>query len=104
MFLQGKTHLSSSGLAGAALGGYTCHIDTLNSQEFLDATPYNSAFKESMNIFKDFWAVPEYGQLLETYSKTIGNYIIRDQGTAKQALDRLVEQWQEIFEEAGYID
>lgn len=88
----------------AALGGYTCHIDTLNSQEFLDATPYNPAFKESMNIFKDFWAVPEYGQLLETYSKTIGNYIIRDQGTAKQALDRLVEQWQEIFEEAGYID
>ena len=88
----------------AELGGYTCHIETLESQEFLDATPYNPAFKESMAIFKDFWAVPEYGQLLETYSKTIGNYIIRGEGTAQGALDKLTEQWTQIFQDAGYIE
>ncbi|MFP4563215.1 MAG: ABC transporter substrate-binding protein [Spirochaetia bacterium] len=88
----------------ARIGGYTCHIDTLESDTFLDATPYNPAFAESLQIMKDFWAVPEYGELLETYSKTIGNYVIRGQGTAQGALDTLVEQWTRIFEAAGYYD
>jgi multiple sugar transport system substrate-binding protein len=88
----------------ARLGGYTCHIDTLESDTFLNATPYNPAFAESLQIMKDFWAVPEYGELLETYSKTIGNYVIRGQGTAQGALDTLTEQWTRIFEAAGYYD
>ena len=88
----------------ARLGGYTCHIDTLESDTFLNATPYNPAFAESLQIMKDFWAVPEYGELLETYSKTIGNYVIRGQGTAQGALDTLVEQWTRIFEAAGYYE
>jgi multiple sugar transport system substrate-binding protein len=88
----------------ARLGGYTCHIDTLESDTFLNATPYNPAFAESLTIMKDFWAVPEYGELLETYSKTIGNYVIRGEGTAQQALDTLVDQWTRIFEAAGYYE
>jgi multiple sugar transport system substrate-binding protein len=88
----------------AELGGYTCHIETLESDAFLNATPYNPAFKESMEIMKDFWAVPQYGELLESFSKTIGAYVIRGEGTAKQALDKLTQQWEQVFRDAGYLD
>jgi multiple sugar transport system substrate-binding protein len=88
----------------ANLGGYTCHIETLESQEFLDATPYNPTFKKSMEIFRDFWAEPQYGELLESFSKNVGAYIIRDEGTAKQALDKCTEEWEAVFRKAGYLD
>jgi multiple sugar transport system substrate-binding protein len=88
----------------ALLGGYSCHIETLESDEFLNATPYNPAFAVSLKIMKDFWAVPEYGQLLESFSKTVGAYIIRDEGTAEGALDKVAAQWTQIFKDAGYLD
>jgi multiple sugar transport system substrate-binding protein len=86
----------------AKMGGYSCHADTIASSTFINATPYNKAFKESMNIMRDWWACPEYADLLETFSKTVGNYIIRDQGTAKDALDKVTQKWTDIFTEAGY--
>jgi len=88
----------------AKMGGYSCHASTIASSTFLNATPYNKAFKESMSILRDWWACPEYADLLETFSKTVGNYIIRDQGTAKQALDKVTELWTGIFTEAGYYN
>ena len=88
----------------AKMGGYSCHSDTIASSTFVNATPYNKAFKESMNILRDWWACPEYADLLESFSKTVGGYIIRGQGTAKQALDRVTEQWTQIFTEAGYYN
>jgi len=88
----------------ARLGGYTTHIETLESDTFLNATPYNPAFKESMEIFRDFWAVPEYGQLLESYSKSVGAYVIRGEGTAQEALDKTLDQWTRVFVQAGYLD
>ncbi len=87
----------------AKLGGYTCHIKTLASPEFLNAAPYNPAFQKSMEIMRDFWAEPQYGSLLESFSKNIGAYIIRGQGTAKQALDNCVRDWTKIFKDAGYL-
>lgn len=87
----------------AALGGYTTHIETLESDTFLNATPYNPAFKQSMEIFRDFWALPEYGQLFESYAKIVGAYVIRGEGTAEEALNEVLDVWTEIFKEAGYI-
>ena len=86
----------------AELGGYTCHAEVLETPEFLSATPYNEAFAVSLNIMKDFWAEPEYARLLESFSKTVGSYIIRGEGTAKGALDQCAEEWTDIFEQAGY--
>ena len=48
----------------AELGGYTCSAAVLKSDEFRKATPYNKAFYETMFMVKDFWAVPEYAELL----------------------------------------
>jgi multiple sugar transport system substrate-binding protein len=87
----------------ALLGGYSCHIKTLESPEFLKATPYNPAFAKSLTIMKDFWAEPQYGELLTTFSQNVGGYIIRDEGTAKQALDKTAKQWEDIFKKAGYL-
>ena len=88
----------------AKLGGYTSHIDTLASDEFLNATPYNPTFKKSMEILKDWWASPEYDELLRTFSEIIANYVIIGNGTAEQALQKCTEKWESIFEEAGYYD
>jgi multiple sugar transport system substrate-binding protein len=86
----------------ARLGGYTCHKATLASEEFLKAAPYNPAFKKSMEIFKDFWAVPEYSDLMKTFSETLGKYIIRNEGTAKGVLDECTQKWETTFRDAGY--
>ncbi|MGQ9616998.1 MAG: ABC transporter substrate-binding protein [Spirochaetota bacterium] len=86
----------------AKLGGYTCHREVLESEEFLKATPYNPAFKVSMEIFKDWWACPEYDVLLRTFSETIADYVIAGKGTAKQALDKCTSTWEDIFRKAGY--
>ena len=84
-------------LEWAKLGGYTCHADVLESQEFLDAAPYNPAFAVTLNIMKDFWNVPSYGEMLESFSRTIGNYIIRGEGTAEEALQAATDEWEEIL-------
>ncbi len=88
----------------AAAGGFTTHIETLNSQAFLDATPFNPSFKKSMETLKDFWSEPDYSALLRTFSENIGPYITAGEGTAKEALDASVADWEEIFGEAGYYD
>jgi multiple sugar transport system substrate-binding protein len=95
---------SDTQMKWAKLGGYTCHIDTLASDEFLNATPYNPTFKTSMEIFKDWWACPEYDELLRTFSEIIADYVIIGNGTAEQALQKCTEKWESIFEEAGYYD
>lgn len=87
----------------AQLGGYTCHTETLESEAFLNATPYNAAFKKSMEVFKDFWSVPEYSEMLNIFSETLGKYIIRGEGTAMEALQDCTEKWTEVFEDAGYL-
>src|SRR5512134_3941099 len=49
----------------AKVGGYTCNSNVLASEEFLNNTPYNQAFSESMNMVKDFWNIPVFGEMLE---------------------------------------
>lgn len=86
------------------LGGYTCHAGVLESEEFLNAAPYNPAFKVTMEIFKDWWACPEYDILLRTFSEEIARYVIAGEGTAESTLNNLTEIWTDIFQEAGYYD
>jgi multiple sugar transport system substrate-binding protein len=49
----------------AALGGYTCNTNVLQTDTFKNAAPYNPAFAETMTFVKDFWNIPIYSQLLE---------------------------------------
>jgi len=86
----------------AEVGGFTCNANVLKSDAFLDATPYNRAFMESMFIVKDFWANPEYADLLESIQRNLHQYIVADQGTAQQALDNIAEDWDKTFKKYGY--
>lgn len=81
----------------AELGGYSCSQAVLKSDKFLDATPYNRAFAQTMFMVKDFWATPEYAELLDTLNQDLYPYVIGGQGTAKEALDKLTANWTTIF-------
>lgn len=85
------------------LGGYTCNAKVLESAEFRNATPYNEAFYQTMFMVKDFWAVPEYADLLEQMKNRIGPFVVGGEGTAKGALDGVAEDWTATFKKAGYI-
>ncbi len=85
-----------------ALGGYTCDLTTLKSDEFLNLEPYNRSFMETMQMVKDFWAVPEYAELLEVCQRRWHEFVVEGAVTAKEAMDGIVEEWEAIFEKAGY--
>jgi multiple sugar transport system substrate-binding protein len=75
----------------AELGGYTCNKKALASEAFLKAAPYNAAFAETMGMVKDFYNIPEYGELLPPAQTALSNYVVGNQGTEKKALDAVAE-------------
>ncbi|MCI0712482.1 MAG: extracellular solute-binding protein [Chloroflexi bacterium] len=88
----------------AALGGYTCNINVLGSEEFLNQTPYNAAFAETMTFVKDFWNIPQFGQLLEPTQRYLHSYVVGGEGTAQEALDGMAFEHDEILIEAGLVE
>jgi multiple sugar transport system substrate-binding protein len=87
----------------AALGGYTCNANVLKSKSFLADTPYNQAFYETMFMVKDFWAVPEYAELLEISQRNWHQYVVEGKGTAKEAMDTIADEWEKIFKREGRL-
>jgi multiple sugar transport system substrate-binding protein len=87
----------------ARLGGYTCNTNVLQTEEFLAIAPYNAAFAETMTFVKDFWNIPEFGELLLVAQTELGRFIVEGQGTAQETMDAIAEQHEAILIEAGYI-
>ncbi len=85
----------------AELGGYTASAAVLESEAFRTATPYNEAFYQTMFVVKDFWAVPEYAELLGQLNQRIYPYIVGGEGTAQEVLDALATDWTETFAKYG---
>jgi multiple sugar transport system substrate-binding protein len=86
----------------AELGGYTCNKAVLESEAFRKATPYNEAFYQTMFIVKDFWAVPEYAELLTQINNNVYPYVISGEGGSAQAvLDNVAKEWTETFKKYG---
>ena len=81
----------------AELGGYTCSAKVLSSDTFRKATPYNEAFYQTMFMVKDFWAVPEYAELLEPMNKRLHPFIVGGKGTAEETLNGLAKDWEATF-------
>ena len=84
-----------------ALGGYSCHKAVLSDPNFPKTAPFAADFLQSMEMVVDFWAEPAYAQLLLAMQKRVHDYVIADKGTAKEALDLLVKDWQKMFKEEG---
>ncbi|MGM0367493.1 MAG: ABC transporter substrate-binding protein [Actinomycetota bacterium] len=89
---------------GLMPGSFTCHKATLESDEFLNAAPFNPNMKETFEIFEDWWAVPEYDEMLRSFSEIIGRYVIGCEGSAEEVLEEVTEEWTDVFEQAGYYD
>ena len=85
----------------AELGGYTASAKVLESPEFRNATPYNEAFYQTMFIVKDFWAVPEFAELLGQMNTRLYPHIVGGEGTAKEVLDALAADWTATFAKYG---
>jgi multiple sugar transport system substrate-binding protein len=85
----------------AELGGYTCSANILKSDAFRKATPYNEAFYQSMYMVKDFWAVPEYAELLTAANKRWHAFVVGGKGTAEEAQNGLAKDWEATFKKYG---
>ncbi|MCH2069456.1 ABC transporter substrate-binding protein [Shimia sp.] len=85
------------------LGGYSALKAVVEDPGFATSQPYAQTFLDSMAIVKDFWAEPTYAELLLAMQQRVHDYVIAGNGTAQTALDGLVKDWVEVFEDDGKI-
>lgn len=85
------------------LGGYSALRAVVEDPGFASSQPYAQTFLDSMAIVKDFWAEPAYASLLLPMQARVHKYVTAGEGTAKDALDGLVEDWTEVFEDEGKL-
>ena len=85
------------------VGGYSAHNSVLNDPGFVDSQPFAGDFLEAMDGVQDFWQEPAYAELLLAMQKRVHDYVVADKGTAKEALDKLIEDWTEVFEDEGKL-
>jgi multiple sugar transport system substrate-binding protein len=90
-------------LKWAQLGGYTCNIAVLESDEFLAVAPFNAAFAETMTFVKDFSNIPEFGTLLEIVQRNLHAYVVGGEGDAAATMDAIAAEMDGVLVEAGYI-
>ena len=94
-FIKDETQKSGPSLA-ATPAARRCW----KSAEFRNATPYNKAFYETMFKVKDFWAVPEYAELLTAAEPAHLSVRRRrrrhGEGSARRAGGRLDRDLQEV--------
>ena len=86
-----------------SLGGYSCHLSVLNDPKFADSAPFAADFLKAMSGVKDFWQEPAYAELLQAMQKRVHDYVVANQGTAQEALDKLIQDWTFTFQDEGKI-
>ena len=86
-----------------ALGGYSALRAVVEDPGFATSQPYAQTFLDSMAIVKDFWAEPAYASLMLAMQDRVHKYVVAGEGTAQEALDGLVEDWVEVFEDEGKL-
>jgi multiple sugar transport system substrate-binding protein len=86
-----------------SLGGYSAHNSVLNDPGFKDSQPFAGDFLVAMQDVQDFWQEPVYAELLLAMQKRLHDYVVAGQGTSKEALDKLIADWTEIFEDEGKL-
>ena len=85
------------------LVGYSALKAVVEDPGFATSQPYAQTFLDSMAIVKDFWAEPAYADLLLPMQDRVHNFVVAGEGSAKEALDGLVRDWTEVFEDEGKI-
>jgi multiple sugar transport system substrate-binding protein len=86
-----------------SLGGYAVHNAVVKDPGFAQTAPFAADFLNAMSDVKDFWQEPAYAELLLAMQKRVHDYVVADQGTAKQALDLMVKDWTQTFKDEGKL-
>jgi multiple sugar transport system substrate-binding protein len=86
-----------------ALGGYSAHNAVLMDPNFPNTAPFAADFLVAMNGVKDFWQEPTYAELLQSMQKRVHDYVVAGNGTAQEALDKLIVDWTEVFQDDGKL-
>ncbi len=85
------------------LGGFSALNAVVEAEGFAESQPYAQTFLDSMAIVQDFWAEPTYAELLLAMQNRVHRYVVAGEGTAQEALDALVADWIEVFEDDGKL-
>ena len=75
----------------------------LDDPNFVNTAPFAGDFLQAMGGVQDFWQEPSYASLLLAMQERLHNYIVADHGTAQEALDGLIADWTEVFEDEGKL-
>jgi multiple sugar transport system substrate-binding protein len=86
-----------------ALGGYSASKAVLDDPNFPNTAPFAADFLKAMDGVKDFWQEPTYAELLQSMQKRIHDYVVADKGTAQEALDKMIVDWTEVFQDDGKL-
>ena len=86
-----------------SMGGFSALRSVVEDPAFAASQPYAQTYLDSMAIVKDFWAEPAYASLLQATQKRFHDYVVAGEGTAQEALDGLVEDWTEVFQDEGKL-
>jgi multiple sugar transport system substrate-binding protein len=86
-----------------ALGGFSAHNSVLGDPGYATSSPFAAEFLKAMAGVQDFWQEPAYAELLLAMQKRMHDYVVADQGTAQEALDKLIEDWTEVFQDEGKL-
>jgi multiple sugar transport system substrate-binding protein len=87
-----------------SLGGYSCHKAVLEDPDFADTAPFAADFLKAMSGVQDFWQEPTYAELLLAMQARLHDYVVAGEGTAQEALDKLIDDWTVVFEDDGKIN
>ena len=70
---------------------------------FAATAPFATDFLEAMSGVKDFWQEPAYASLMQSMQKRVHDYVVADRGSAQEALDKMIADWIETFEDEGKL-
>jgi multiple sugar transport system substrate-binding protein len=86
------------------LGGYSANKAVLEDPAFLEMTPYNAAFAETMGMVKDFYNIPIYNELLIAAKDELAKFVVGGEGTAQETMDNIAEIHAEMLRDAGFLE
>jgi len=86
-----------------ALGGSSTAKSVLLDPAYPQSSPFAADFLVAMGQVKDFWQEPAFADLMQSMQKRVHDYVVADQGTAQEALDKLIADWTVTFKEEGKI-
>jgi len=84
-------------------GGGTASMRILNTDRFVNATPWSRAHRDTVGTQKDFWNVPVYNELMSIEGEIINAVYAGKTGNLKEALDELAYELERILEDAGLL-